>query len=153
VPRVWRLIQTQFEATAFDGEGARLYGGRWNSPDVRIAYASGTIALATLEVLVHVQAPEDLSSFSLASADVPDELVTVFPIADLPPGWQDFEVGAASTALGNACKRRGASVALAVPSAIVVAERNYLLNPDHPDFRRVTIHPPEPFEFDPRLLK
>lgn len=153
MPRVWRLIRTQFAATAFDGEGARLHGGRWNSRGVRVAYGSSTIALAVLEVLVQTRSPEELSFFSLASADVPDEFVTVFSIADLPPGWRDEKVGPPSMAIGDAWKRNGASAALAVPSAIVIAERNYLLNPEHPDFTRLTIHPPEPFAFDPRLLK
>jgi RES domain-containing protein len=153
VPRVWRLVQTAFAATAFDGEGASRYGGRWNSPGVRIGYGSSTIALAILEVLAQSRNTEELSTFSLAAADVPHELITVFSIADLPPGWRDEKAGRPSMAIGDTWKRRGESVALAVPSAIVVAEQNYLLNPDHPDFHRITIHEPEPFEFDPRLLR
>jgi RES domain-containing protein len=153
MPRVWRLVKTRYAATAFDGEGARLYGGRWNSPGVRVVYGSGSVALAMLEVLVHLNASELLPSYSLVSADVPDDLVEVLPAAARPASWRDSPPPAEAAAVGDAWVAAARSAALAVPSAIVEAERNYLLNPAHADFARVEVAPPERFVFDPRLTK
>jgi RES domain-containing protein len=150
---VWRLVKARYAATAFDGEGARLYGGRWNSPGVRVVYGSGSAALAALEVLVHLNASQLLPAYALVSADVPDALVEVLPAAALPQNWRDSPPPAETAAIGDAWVAGAGAAALAVPSAVIEAERNYLLNPAHPGFARVAIAAPERFAFDPRLAK
>ena len=55
--RAWRIVKAKHAATAFDGEGARLFGGRWNSPGTRMIYTSATLSLAALESLVHLSPP------------------------------------------------------------------------------------------------
>lgn len=153
MPRVWRLVKTRYAATAFDGEGARLYGGRWNSPGVRVVYGAGSVALAILEVLVHLNASELLPAYSLVSAEVPDDLVELLPAAALPANWKASPPPAETVAVGDGWVAAGRTAALAVPSAVVETERNYLLNPAHPGFSRIVVGLPERFAFDPRLAR
>jgi RES domain-containing protein len=129
-----------------------LYGGRWNSPGVRVAYGCGGIPLAILEVLVHLSGSQLLTSYSLASADVPDDLVAVFPRSELPRNWKQFPAPVETTSIGDAWIKGATSAALAVPSVIAESESNYLLNPEHPDFARISVAVPTVFTLDPRLL-
>ena len=150
--RVWRVCARRH--AAFDGEGARRYAGRWNHRGTRVVYTSGSVALAALEYFVHLDTdllPPDLA---LIPADMPED-VAIRQVAAraLPRNWRDFPAPEALQDLGTTWARRGATAVLGVPSAVVPHERNYLLNPAHPDFRRVRVHAPEPFSFDPRLWK
>lgn len=137
MPTVWRLVKTRFAASAFDGEGARLYGARWNGPGVKVAYASETISLAMLEVVVHLKSGEILPAYSRISADIPDELVKRLSRRKLPLNWKDYPAPAATAAIGDAWVAAGSSVVLMVPSVLIETEHNFLLNPDHPDFTRI----------------
>ena len=148
----WRLVKTRYADTAFDGEGARLYGGRWNGVGTRVAYASDSAALAVLEVLVHLQASAVLPSYSLVPAEVPAALVHALAPERLPVDWRRSPPPPEVRAVGDAWVRAGTSAVLRVPSAIVEAEHNLLLNPAHPDFARIRIGAPRAFAFDPRLL-
>jgi RES domain-containing protein len=150
VPTVWRLTKTRYLATAWDGEGARRTGGRWNSVGTAVVYASGTLSLALVETLVHLPSGI-LPAYSAQRADFDDSLVAILEDADLPPDWRRDPVAAASRAIGDAWAVAGRSAALRVPSVVVPMEYNYLLDPRHPDFARVTIGPPLPFPFDPRV--
>src|SRR2546428_5261958 len=76
---VWRIAKTRYAATAFDGEGARLNGGRWNSVGLRVGYASETVALATLEVLVGLQKSSVLGSYSTVSAQIDEARIETLP--------------------------------------------------------------------------
>lgn len=151
--KLWRIAKARYAATVFDGEGPRLYGGRWNSPGVRVAYASGSIALAILEVLVHLKASQFLRSYLLVYADVPDDLIEVLPPSSLPPTWRQSPAPPDVAAIGDSWVSAGTAAVLRVPSAIVASESNYLLNPAHPAFARIAIGTPEPFSLDQRLVK
>jgi RES domain-containing protein len=147
--RGWRIVRRSRSAEAFSGEGARRYGGRWNSPGLRIVYASDSLSLAALETLVHINpyTPMAFVYFALEwPADITEE------IASPPTGWDISPSGPASQRVGDAWCEAGRSAVLAVPSVLVPAQRNFLLNPGHPDFSQIKIHPPQPFTFDPRLL-
>jgi RES domain-containing protein len=148
----WRNVKSRYASTAFDGEGARLYGGRWNSPGTRMVYTSSTISLAVLEVLVHLQEASLLSSYSLISADFDDALVERLERSRLPDGWRTYPAPSDLQRIGDEWVWSQRSALLEVPSVIVVRESNYLLNPAHPDFSSVVIGEPEPFTFDVRLL-
>jgi RES domain-containing protein len=151
--QLWRLVKTRHAAAAFDGEGARLHGARWNSPGTRVAYASSNSALAVLEVLVHMTAGAALPGYSLVTATLPDSLVEDLPASDLPRSWRSSPVPPEVQAVGDAWIRSGRSVGLRVPSAIVPGNSNILINPEHPDFARFAVESYEPFSFDPRLLR
>jgi RES domain-containing protein len=149
---LWRIAKARHASTVFDGEGARLNGGRWNSVGVRVAYASQSIALASLEVLVGLQKSRFLPAYSVVSAQVDEAGVEDLPSVALPANWRSHPPSPESQAIGDLWIREQRSLALRVPSAIIDGEFNYLLNPAHPDFGSVTISPPAPFAFDPRLV-
>jgi RES domain-containing protein len=149
----WRLVKPRHAAAAFDGEGARLYGGRWNSPGTRVAYASDSIALAVLEVLAHLQSTKVLQAYSLVSVGFPEESVEILDAGTLPGPWRRFPTPVENQAIGDRWVAEERSLVLRVPSAIIPAAGNFLINPSHPEFRRVVVGRPERFAFDPRLLK
>jgi RES domain-containing protein len=142
--QVWRLVKTKYAATAFDGEGARLFGSRWNSPGTRVAYVSSNSALAVLEVLVHLRDVTVLPSYSLITASIPDDLIEDLDPSLLPPGWDASPVPHQVQAIGDAWVRLGRTLALRVPSAVVPRGINLLLNPDHPRFVAFGIESVEP---------
>lgn len=150
MPAAWRIAKAKHVATAFDGEGARLNGGRWNSTGVRVVYVSVTRSLAALETLVHLTPPVT-TAFVLIPIEFEEALVEVFPVKNLPAGWNAEPPSPISQQIGDAWVKTSRSAILALPS-VLTGETNYLLNPAHPDFKKISIGKPEPFTFDPRLL-
>jgi len=148
----WRIVKSRRTRSAFDGEGARLYGGRWNSPSTRMVYVAGSVSLAVLEVLVHLGDVGVLSSYSLCAVEFEDGLIEPLDRSRLPADWRSYPAPPGSREIGDAWVKGGSSVILEVPSAVVERESNYLINPAHPDFASVNVGEPEPFEFDSRLL-
>jgi RES domain-containing protein len=146
----WRIVKAKHAATAFDGEGARLNGGRWNSVGARVVYVSFTKSLAALEILVHLKLPV-ASQYIAIPIQFDDALVEIFPIKTLPPGWDAEPPSPVSQGIGDAWVRAARSALLALPS-VITGETNYLINPAHPDFGKIKIGKHEPFTFDPRLL-
>jgi RES domain-containing protein len=151
MPEAWRLIKERHVDTAFNGEGAAKSGGRWNSKGVPVVYASGTKSLATLEVLVHLNPPISFK-FTIIPVKFDVSLIEEMGIQGLPVGWRMEPPPASAQRVGDEWIKSARSAVLAIPSAITF-ETNYLLNPAHPDFKRIKIGTPEPFEIDPRLLK
>jgi RES domain-containing protein len=152
MPTAWRIVKTRLAGSAFDGEGARLHGGRWNSPGTRVVYTSESVSLALLEILVHLRAATALPTYSLISVRLDDAQVTALDRGRLPAAWRAFPAPAELARLGDAWAAAGGSLALEVPSAVVPRESNYLLNPGHPDFAALAIPPSEPFTLDLRLV-
>jgi RES domain-containing protein len=148
----WRIAKTRYASAAFDGEGARLYGGRWSSAGIRVAYASQSVALATLEVLAGLGRMSLLSSYSLVSARFDESELEVLPVASLPSNWRTYPAPPELQAIGDKWVAEKRSLVLQVPSAIIETEANYLLNPLHASFASITISKPVPFELDPRLV-
>lgn len=147
---IWRLCARRHAATALSGEGARLYGGRWNRKGTALVYCSSTIALAMLEVLVH--APSLPADFVAIRIDLPASIpIDTRTARNLPANWRATPAPPALATLGTAWARGATAVALEVPSAIVEVETNVLLNPAHPDLARLVIHPPVAVPFDSRL--
>lgn len=147
----WRIVKARHAATAFSGDGAAKTGGRWNSRGTAVVYTSCTKSLATLESLVHLNPPVSFHYvvFHLKFADV---LVEIFPLKNLPTDWRAEPPPPSTKIIGDAWVKAVRSPVLALPS-VITGETNYLLNPAHPDFKRITIGKPEPFTFDPRLLE
>jgi RES domain-containing protein len=148
----WRISKTRYAPTSFDGEGARRYGGRWNSVGTRMSYASESVALATLEVLVGLQDTALLTAYSLLKVQFPETLIEKLDRRTLPLAWNQHPPSEETQMLGDLWVAQGRSVVLQVPSAVVEAEYNYLFNPEHEHFHALIIHKPEPFRLDPRLL-
>ena len=147
--RAWRIVKAKHAATAFSGEGARLYGGRWNSPGVSLVYTSGTKALAALESLVHLNPPV---IFKYAAIPIEFDAALVEKVTALPADWNDMPAPPSTRAIGDLWAKQARSAVLELPSVIIPGESNYLLNPAHPDVKKISIGKSEPFSFDPRLL-
>ena len=151
--RFWRICRQRYATEAASGEGARLYGGRWNSRGVGVVYASTSLALAAIETFVHLEPnlrPPDLVSIQ---GEIPEtlELAKLEP-ATLPTKWYSSR-DEALRRLGDDWVSAGQTVGLLVPSAAIRGEWNVLLNPVHREFRKVKFHDPEPFEFDLRMFQ
>ncbi len=152
--RIWRLCRKQSALSAFDGEGAKLYGGRWNHKGLPMVYASATLSLAVLEVLVHHRVPIPPPDFAAIPAELPAKLrIETIRAADLPADWRDDPAPVRLQQIGSDWLRSLSSPALVVPSVIVPAEFNYLINPRHEDFVRLAIGAPQSFPFDPRFWR
>ena len=150
--QVWRICKSMHAAGAFDGEGARRFGGRWNSPGVPMVYASTSLALAALELFVHLEpglAPDDLV---FLSATLPDgEPALTIARAELPADWRSNQV--ASRKIGDDWIRATVSLALMVPSIPIPTEWNVLINPLHPRMSELKVDAPQAFVFDARMFR
>jgi RES domain-containing protein len=149
--QIWRLCRAVHAAQAFSGEGARRFGGRWNSRGVRMVYCSSSLALAAIELFVHLepaQAPADLVA---VAATLPDgEPGRAIGPSELADGWwADVET---TRALGDAWIRSGASLAIQVPSVPIRSEWNVLVNPGHAHMSELRVGLGERFEFDARMF-
>jgi RES domain-containing protein len=149
----WRIVKTRHAANAFDGEGARLEGGRWNSPGTPVVYTSGSAALAALELLVHLGRGSILSAYVLIACAFEDALVAQLDQRRLPSNWRSYPAPTELQLIGDAWVKAGTSAVLEVPSAVIATDANYLLNPRHTDFRTIRVSDQKRFEYDPRLLK
>lgn len=150
--RAFRVVKKRWAKTAFDGEGARLQGGRWNSPGLPAVYCAGHVSLAILEVVVHADlalAPH----YVVIPVDFDEALVEVLDATRLPASWRRHPAPAAIVALGDEWLREVRSAVLRVPSVVVPAEPNFILNPLHPAFREIEIGKPEVLKVDARLSK
>ena len=150
MPEAWRILKEKHAATAFSGEGAAKTGGRWNSRGVAVVYTSSTKSLATLESLVHLNPPVRFKHVAM-NVKFDDALVETFPVKKLPADWRTEPPPPSTKTIGDTWVREARSAVLALPS-VISGETNYLINPAHPDFKKISIGKPEPFTFDPRLL-
>jgi len=149
--RVWRITRSVHAANPLSGEGAARAGSRWNSKGVRIAYTSTSRPLAVLEMLVHVTRdliPEDII---LLPIDVPVDLITEMEAR--PRHWNAWPFSESSRHAGDKWVRENRSTALLVPSVVLPAERNLLINPRHPEFVQVKVQAAETHPIDRRLLR
>jgi RES domain-containing protein len=148
----WRIVKAEFAADAFSGEGAVRVAGRWHSEGTRIVYTAESISLATLEILVHMRSRKAVPDYRLIPCYFPEACVEELDISVLPPDWNAHIAPTALRGFGDDWTARGASPVLKVPSAVTQSEFNYLLNPEHEDFRSVDIGEPRLFHLDVRLF-
>lgn len=148
---VWRLLTARFGKSAFTGDGARLYGGRWNRKGVPIVYTAGSQSLAMLEMLVQ---DEPLRArYLMISAMLPENMKIERITPDkLPVNWREPGAREHLQTMGNDWVRRGSSAVLRVPSVVIPDEKNYLLNLAHPAFSKIQIGKPNEFVTELRLL-
>ena len=151
--RLWRICRARYAAEAYSGEGARLYGGRWNSKGLPVIYSSTSLALAVVETFVNLEPkllPDDLVSIQ---AELPDTVpAECLEAKALPAHWYKAR-GEALRHFGDEWIRAQKTAALYVPSAAIRGDWNVLLNPAHADFRKLKAQKPLPFEFDLRMFR
>ncbi|WP_250469976.1 RES family NAD+ phosphorylase [Caballeronia sp. GAFFF2] len=147
----WRVVTERYADSAFSGEGARLYGGRWNLKGVALVYTAQTQSLALLEMLV--QDSPLRARYVMIPARIPETLIGRVDAANLLPDWRELSARTELQQIGAMWAQKRTSAVLAVPSAVVPAETNYVLNPSHPDFAQIAIGARNEWETDPRLLR
>lgn len=153
MPHAWRLVHRNYLHSAFSGEGARLAGGRWNSEGFSVVYAAGSLSLALLEIIVHLEFKEALKRYKAIPIEIPESLLQAIDPARLLDGWSASPPQSSTQFIGNCWVKAQASAVLKVPSAIIPNESNYLLNPGHPDFKKIEIGAPIDLPVDPRVFE
>jgi len=154
----YRISKEPNPAKAFSGQGAKDWGGRWNSRGVAVVYTAAHRSLSILEVLVHVKGGagtgkvEISAPFYIFTVSFDSALVEELPMSSLPAEWNSEPPTAASQSFGDAWVSAASSPVLAVPSVIVPEEHNYILNPNHRHFIEIQIGSPAVCAVDPRLL-
>ncbi|PSF35820.1 hypothetical protein C7H19_15460 [Aphanothece hegewaldii CCALA 016] len=151
---IWRITKNKHAATAFTGEGARRFGGRWNGKGAPMVYCASTLSLAGLETFVHMES-EDADNLLVAiRATLPATLKTErLTVDELPANWRDYPAPSILADLGDKWIRENRTAVLFVPSVVIPIEENVLLNPEHPEFSLIEIGQPMPFSFDLRMWK
>lgn len=147
----YRITKCNYAAD-LSGTGARLYGGRWNSEGKPMLYLASSRSLAVLEVLVHLDPLVIPGNYCLTEIEVPDSKIITVEAERLPEDWRDISGPVILRQLGDAFLKKQEYLLMKVPSSIVPAEYNYLLNPLHPDALEVKLLKREPFSFDRRLI-
>lgn len=138
---VYRVLRKKYAHTPFDGEGAYRYGGRWSSPGVRLSYTSEHESLALLEYFVHLDKDDPPADLILAVADIPDDLSrNQVDLKELP------------AQIGDEFVRRQGHCLLLVPSVLAPNEHNCLINPAHPEFKRIAMLENQSVAYDPRMF-
>jgi RES domain-containing protein len=153
-PSAWRVDNKKWSTRSFDGFGAPLEGGRWNSAGVPVVYASEHLAMAAHEKFIHLPRPLPRNTlyvrFGIRFGGL---AVTRLGAVGLPPDWRDEPVPESTQRIGDAWIAAAKTAILAVPSALYPEETNCVLNPTHPDFPKIEISAGEPFFFDPRMAR
>lgn len=145
---MYRIAKAQYADRLVASGGA----ARWNSRGRFVIYTAATRALACLENVVHRSGEGLQETFRVMVIGVPDDLpVEAIALDTLPVDWSLFESYGYCQQRGDDWLQRGTSAVLRVPSAIVDQEFNYLINPAHPGFSRITLVKTEPFFFDSRI--
>ncbi len=151
--KAWRIVKPYHAEDAFSGEGARRYGGRWNSVGMSMVYAAESKALAALELLVHLDQESVLENYLCIPLRFSETCLRALDARGLPSDWRGHPPPRSVQQLGDRWLKDQVSAVLEVPSVLIPGERNYLINPFHPDFSILELGAPEPFEFDPRILR
>lgn len=138
----WRIVSANYKDKAYAGDGARIYGGRWNSKGVAVVYTAGSLALASIEMIVNLPAPKLLQRYVRISARISLDLVLDLSEADLSEDWNSRPISPSTRAIGDQWIKEQRSAVFRVPSIVVPDEYNYLLNPTHPDFAKIEISKP-----------
>jgi RES domain-containing protein len=151
--QVWRILRRRYLREALSGRGGLAVAGRWHSRGRLIVYASESLALSALEVLVHTEpdlVPPDLMSVEI---DIPDDIrISTMHMRTLPVRWRRHPAPRSLQVLGNRWLDARKTAVLQVPSTVIPSERNYLINPSHPDARRIRVVGAARFAFDPRSI-
>lgn len=147
----YRITKKAYASSIWSGIGAKITGGRWNSRGIAVIYAAESRALAAMEQLVHLIKPRLLSGYVIASITFDASLVQRISVASLPRGWSNPVAPSSLKRIGDRWIAAGKFPVLAVPSAVIRGEWNYLINPAHPKFHKLQKTRPVPFKYDQRL--
>jgi len=149
--RLWRIATGAHPV--WSGEGARLFGQRWNPPGLRAIYAGTSFAVCLVEILVHANRRSPPSAARFVEAVAPDDLSRETFVPAAHPGWDDLDDVSVAQAFGRDWIQTRRSALLIVPSVVTAGrDRNFVVNPEHPDAARISIGPETPVALDRRLF-
>jgi len=150
---IYRITKTQY-VNDLSGEGARLFGGRWNKPGDGMIYFSQNLSLCLLEIIVHVDYAALPLDYSFLEVEIPDSSIKNIQSIDfIEPKWSTEAAVNKLQMLGSSWLKKKESLAMRVPSAVMHHENNILVNPSHKDFGKLKIIKIGKMDFDPRLLR
>jgi RES domain-containing protein len=152
--KAWRLSKKRYAEAAFTGRGPHIFGGRWNPVGVPVVYSSLSLSLAVLEVFVPMTAQDDPEDYVSVAVDLGIEHSEAerVDVGRLLSDWRLVKHPALQL-LGEEWARSMRSLVLLVPSVVVEEEWNAVINPLHPDARKLVMEKPKPFRFDLRMFK
>ena len=151
--KVYRIAKYKY-INDLSGEGARMYGGRWNSKGTNMLYTASNRSLATVEYLVHLPIALIPRDIYIVEILIPDNIqITELTIKDLPSNWSHYPAPFSLAVIGDKWVNSNQSLLLKVPSSVVKGEYNILINPKHELFNKIKVNHFEPYNFDQRLLK
>jgi RES domain-containing protein len=150
----WRIAKQTYQFTGSSGEGARIYGGRWNPIGIPVIYTAESLSLATLEIIVHLER-EQLLYKRFVKIPVTFETSLVFPLSrkKRPKDWNSLPPSESTQKIGQKWIEQAKHAVLKIPSTVISEEHNFLINPAHPDFSAIEFGEPQRFEFDERLIE
>lgn len=148
---VYRITNSKFKDD-ISGTGAKLKGARWNMPGTSMLYTAEHLSLSALEILVHIGLNDIQDLYHQLAIQIPDDTIMKEIHANkLKSGW--FEDEDYTSYMGTEFIKTNNYLVLKVPSAIITEEHNFLINPGHPDFKKIKIKKSKPFTFDERLYR
>ncbi|HEY6902609.1 MAG TPA: RES family NAD+ phosphorylase [Puia sp.] len=147
---LYRIGRTK-HAKDLTGEGARLFGGRWNQKGIPCLYTSESRALALLEYTVNVNQDDIPRALSIITLEIPDTPILFLKQEDLPGDWTQAPAPASAKAFGSRLLQSAEHLVIRVPSAVIPAEFNYLINPLHPGSSAIEIKDIRDFVYDIRI--
>lgn len=151
--KVYRLAREK-HATPLSGKGAARYGARWNPVGIELIYTAQNRSLAMAEVAVHMTLATLPDDYMMLTIDIPDDIkCKQLTEADLPTDWQEFPHPASTQDVGRDFVLENAYCVLIIPSVVTQGDYNVLINPNHPDFPRITMTSVDKFPFDRRIFK
>lgn len=149
---VFRLSKARYAADV-SGKGAEIAGGRWNSKGTAIVYTSESRALCTTEIAVHTPLGILPLDYVLVVITIPNSItIKELKESELPADWNSLPHSHSTQKIGDAFINEVKYAVLKVPSVVVQGEYNYLINPQHKDSKKISIHSTETFSFDERLF-
>jgi RES domain-containing protein len=150
---VFRLSRKKY-STKLSGKGAALKGARWNSPGIEIIYTASNKSLAMAEVAVHLTLATLPSDYMMSTIFIPDYFeIKVVQEKELPKNWNSFPYQLTTQKFGDQFIIEKKYCLLKIPSAITKGDFNILINPNHPEFKKIKIMDSQPFPFDKRIFR
>ncbi len=148
--KAYRIVGKNSINSAFDGEGSRIYGGRWNSKGVSVVYTSDSLALSSLETIIHLPTYDLLEDYVYFKLSLDSKMIYDSPI---PTGWDERPNAPVARSIGDAWVIHNSYPAMKVPSVLVPESYNLVINIHNPDYSDIRIDAPKPLTFDSRLKK
>ena len=149
--KLFRIASRRFPI--FDGTGAYLHGARWNSPGLRVIYASTSLSGARIEVLVHSGRASPPTNHGYVEIDVPGDIgIETVDVSALSSHWDAVPDRRAGRPVGDNWLKSRTSLLLRVPSVASGSDFNILINQDHNEFQYLQVSAEIPLTWDTRLF-